>query len=110
MLDNGNLTLTLQDANQCGYVKKLVDRSLQGPKVDTPMHDPRTSVIGSESNRNIVTGTANTNHITPNRVCIIVRRAASTAHDAEGVLMKLLRTPIAEERRSTYTMQMNRML
>ena len=53
------------------------------------MHDPRTSVIGSETDRNIVTGTTDANHVSSDRVGIVVGRAASTAHDTEGVLMEL---------------------
>ena len=53
------------------------------------MHDPRASVISSESDRNVVTGATDANHVSPDRASKVIPQAASAAHDAEGVLTKL---------------------
>lgn len=56
-------------------------------RINSPVKEPRSGVVGDETNGYIVTGTsANGHHIAPNRVVVIVHRAVCRPHNTECML------------------------
>jgi hypothetical protein len=88
--------------------KEIRDDVRDEMPVDMAMHNPRTSVICLESNRNVVRSGANADHIALNGVHVVVVAASSTSNDTEDVTVQvngvlrsrsdLVRTPRTEVR------------
>lgn len=53
------------------------------------MEEPRTGVIREEPDRDIITGVAHTHDVAIDRVLIVVRGIASTAHNSERMPMQV---------------------
>ena len=69
--------------------KEIRDDVRDEMPVDMAMHNPRTSVISLESNRNVVRSSANADHIALNRVHVVVVAASSTSNDTEDVTVQV---------------------
>ena len=63
---------------------------LQVP-INVAMQEPRSRVVRSETERDIVTGASDAHDITANRVGVVVRRASSNAHDVKSMTMEMER-------------------
>ena len=50
------------------------------------MQEPGTTVIGHEPNGDVVSRSPSRNHVSPNRICVIVGAAACGSDDAEIML------------------------
>ena len=59
--------------------------------VNVAVEEPRASIVGGETNRDIIPNSTNAHDITNNRVVKVVGRVTSAAHHMEVISMQMNR-------------------